>query len=261
MDFFAVSKLVWLIVQPAHLALLLLCCGVLLQLTRRGRRAGLAIVACIAGAFVLCTALPLGEWLLAPLEDRFAGDPSLVRLDGIVVLGGATNARISAARSRIALNDTAERLTAAVELARRFPAARILLTGGSGLLEGAAVSEAELMRRFIANQGIAPERVTIEDRSRNTAENAVFSFGAAHPQAEETWVLITSASHMPRAVGSFRRAGWTVVPYPVDYRTPGEPVPWFLLRLGDLGLAFHEWAGLVSYRLTGNTDELLPGPN
>ena len=103
-----------------------------------------------------------------------------------------------------------------------------------------------------------------EDRSRNTHENAVFSHALAQPKPGETWVLITSAFHMPRAVGAFRRAGWTVVPYPVDYALePDPPMSWqmdFLGAMGTLRSAVHEWTGLAAYRLTGKTDALFPAP-
>ena len=69
--------------------------------------------------------------------------------------------------------------------------------------------------------GLAAGRVIYEERSRNTSENAEFSLAIARPQPGETWLLITSAFHMSRAVGSFRRAGWNVVPYPVDFRPMG----------------------------------------
>jgi uncharacterized SAM-binding protein YcdF (DUF218 family) len=79
------------------------------------------------------------------------------------------------------------------------------------------------------------------------------------------WLLVTSASHMPRAVGLFRKAGWPVVPWPVAYKTGHSPKVQLTREFGDKFMHFdwaaHEWVGLVSYWLMGRTDALFPGPN
>ena len=85
-----------------------------------------------------------------------------------------------------------------------------------------------------------------------------------NPQPGETWLLVTSGWHMPRSVGIFRRQGWNVIPYPVDYLTDGRKVaikdPDFDDGLGLLNLGLHEWIGLVAYRLLDYTTGVLPGP-
>jgi uncharacterized SAM-binding protein YcdF (DUF218 family) len=109
------------------------------------------------------------------------------------------------------------------------------------------------------------DRITAEEQSRNTIENAVFSRLIANPKPSERWLLITSAYHMPRAMAAFRAAGFPVEAYPVDWRTRG---PADLVRpfgaisdgLGRTDTAVHEWLGLLAYRLTGRSAELLPGP-
>ena len=120
--------------------------------------------------------------------------------------------------------------------------------------------------RIFASLGIAPERIIAEEQSRNTVENAVFSKLLAMPQPGERWLLVTSAHHMPRAMGVFRAADFPVEAYPVDWRTRG---PIDLLRPFDSvgrGLeradtAMHEWIGLLIYWLTGRSAQLFPGPN
>ncbi len=158
--------------------------------------------------------------LILPLEDRFPpwnsaqGPP-----DGIVVLGGAIAPGISLARGAVALNNSAERITATVELARRYPNARIIFSGGTAALFKGPLEAPLAVKEFEA-LGVAHDRITAEEQSRNTIENAVFSRLIAQPKPGERWLLVTSAFHMPRAIAAFRAAGFPVEAYPVDWRTP-----------------------------------------
>ena len=72
-----------------------------------------------------------------------------------------------------------------------------------------------MARQLWTGMGVPPERMLFETAARNTHENAVLAHALAKPRPGETWLLVTSASHMPRSVGVFRRAGWDVVPWPV----------------------------------------------
>ena len=107
-------------------------------------------------------------------------------------------------------------------------------------------------------------RVIFESQSRNTYENAVYSYNLIKPKKKEKWVLITSASHMPRAVGVFRKTNWEVIPYPVDYQTAG-PQDFIshyegFLSLDQMRIGLHEWLGLFIYWVTDKTNQLFPGP-
>lgn len=260
---FVVSKLFWIVAQPGNLLLLILVVGVLrLAFTRR--RHGFGLVVAATFAFIALCVLPVGIWAVAPLEGRFAPpDPPPGQVDGIIVLGGAVDPNTEASHGQVALNDAAERITEAVALARRYPGARLLLSGGNGTLSASERSEAEAMSMLLVAEGVSAERLLLEDRSRNTIENAVYSKELAAPKPGETWLLVTSAAHMPRAVGCFRHVGWAVVPYPVDYHVMGGVSP-DTFELGHnlvrLDYAMREWVGLVAYRLLGRTDALFPGP-
>jgi len=86
-----------------------------------------------------------------------------------------------------------------------------------------------------------------------------------NPGASDPWLLVTSAAHMPRAVGVFRREGFYIQPYPVDWRTRGRedwavPFRWASSGLARVDAAAHEWVGLVVYYLTGRTLTLFPAP-
>jgi uncharacterized SAM-binding protein YcdF (DUF218 family) len=137
--------------------------------------------------------------------------------------------------------------------------------GGEGEFFPVGFAEARAMQGFVVEEGIAPSRVIVEERSRSTHENAVFAKDAIRPATGETWVLVTSAFHMPRAVACFAAVAWPVIPYPVDYKVDpqtGLRANFDLLEgLGSITLAGKEWAGLVAYRLLGWTRELFPAPD
>lgn len=260
---FALSKLLWLLVEPGNLLLLLLMFGALLIFRRR--RGGRWLVGIAAVGGIAVAVLPLGAWLLVPLEARFPPPvPLPAEVDGIVVLGGAVDAYLAEAREQPALNEQAERVVALVDLARRYPQARLFYSGGSGSLWSAAYREADAARPLLARLGLDTSRVVFERESRNTHENAVRTLALAQPAAGETWLLVTSAWHMPRAVGSFRRLGWAVTPYPVDYQTDGTfaaaRAPDLTGGLAALGRGLKEWIGLAAYRWFDYTDSLFPGP-
>src|SRR5262249_43802220 len=159
---------------------------------------------------------PVGNLLIIPLENRFPPwEAARGAPDGIIVLGGVIDA--SSPGNQIMLNESAERLTVVPDLARRYPNARILFSGGSGALIGDGGAEAGAAARLLESLGISLDRVILEDRSRNTVENAVYSKLIVHPKRGERWLLVTSAFHIPRAIGVFRKVGFPVEPYPVDW--------------------------------------------
>ncbi len=263
--FFYASKVLGFFAIPSNLIILLGIVGALLLRTRFAR-AGSGLV---VGSLVLLAVIglsPVGNALIVPLEDRFPPwDDRRGAPHGIVVLGGAISPDISHARNTVALNEAAERLTVVADLAKRYPDARIIFSGGSAALLFEERPEAEYALRLLESLGVPPGRVVAESKSRNTVENARFSRELAQPKPEERWLLVTSAYHLPRSVGVFRQAGFPVEAYPVDWRTRGSAD---ILRpfatLGD-GLrrtdtAVREWLGLVAYWLSGHSSELFPGP-
>jgi uncharacterized SAM-binding protein YcdF (DUF218 family) len=263
--FFILSKILGFFALPSNLIIAVGLVGLVLLCTRFTRLASWLVVTSLV-LIALFGLSPLGNALILPLEQRFPPwDASRGPPDGIVILGGSISPDVSAARGEVALDEAAERITVAAELARRYPDARLLFSGGSNALIFSEGTEAEFAVRVLEDLGVAPERITAEDRSRNTIENAVFSRRLADPKPGQRWLLLTSAYHMPRSMAAFRAAGFAVEAYPVDWRTRG---PIDALRpfasLGD-GLrrtdtAAREWAGLLAYRLAGKTAELFPGP-
>ena len=253
---FVLSKLFWLVMQPSNLLVLALIAMAFFGWRR--------LLLATLGLVVVVTALPVGHWLGQPLEDRIARPEALPdQLTGIIVLGGAQVPHISARRDVLATNHGAERLIEAAGIAIRHPEARLVFTGGSGRVLPRRALERDVNDRFVSILALDERRIVHEDRSRNTWENALFSKELVDPQPDETWLLITSAAHMPRSIGIFRRLDWPVVPWPVDYRTSGEDLELQVgvgQRLDEIDYAMREWVGLAAYRLMGRTDALFPGP-
>lgn len=264
--YFVLAKILGFFALPSNIALVIGLVGIALLPTRFARTgAKLATTGLIVLAIIGLT--PLGNALILPLERRFPPwDPAGRDPDGIVVLGGALDSVVAGARGDIALNEAAERMTDVAALARRYPAARIVFSGGTGQLVFQGANESDLARRLFASFGIAEVRISVDDRSRDTVENARFSKIVADPKPGERWLLVTSAYHMPRSMGAFRHVGFAVEAYPVDWRTRGTSDLWRpFTNVGD-GLrrtdtAMREWVGLVVYRLNGYSAELLPGPD
>ncbi|MGI9382257.1 MAG: YdcF family protein [Methyloligellaceae bacterium] len=264
--FFYVAKIGWFLAQPSSALLILLLVGTLLIWTswaRTGRR-----MVAVAAVLLLVTGLtPFGNIIALPLEQRFPradlsdGRPP----DGIIVLGGAQDTRVGLARGVTALNEAGERMTEAMALSRRFPKAKVVFTGGAATLFYRGRKETIGAKALLTRMGLDPKRLILEDRARDTFENARYTKELVKPRAGERWLLVTSAFHMPRSMACFRAVGWSVAPWPVDYRTrgPQDRVRFFdkpSQGLRRVDMAAREWAGLLVYRLTGRTQELFPSP-
>jgi uncharacterized SAM-binding protein YcdF (DUF218 family) len=263
--FFFLSKTIGKMLLPTNFLIGIGVIGALLLATRfasLGRR--LMVVAVLMLA--VCGFSPLGSWLLYPLESRFPPwDAARGAPDGIIILGGSIDADLSVAHGGAVVRSEADRIIAAAALARRYPNARILFTGGSANLLSNDAKEADYAGALFESLGVARARLTLERRSRNTQENVEFSKAMVAPKSGERWLLVTSAFHMPRSVGLFRKAGFAVEPYPVDWRVGGKSDLLAFFPVADDGLgrteiALREWMGLIAYRASGKIDELLPGP-
>ncbi len=263
---FPISKIVGFFMQPSALllVLLLVACAVLWS---RYWNVGRWLVVAATALLLIGGEAPTASWLILPLEERFQRpDLANANVDGIIILGGGEDSRVAKARNVHALNEAGERLTEGLALARRYPKAKLVFTGGSTEILFAPTVGAEAARRIMDDFDLGDRsRIVLEDKARNTWENAVFTKDLVKPQPGERWLLVTSAAHMPRSMGVFRKAGFPVEPWPVDYRTAGSRDRWLPFEAPSEGLrrleaALHEWYGLVAYRVLGRTDALLPAP-
>ena len=263
--FFVLSKTIGTMLMPVNFLISIGVLGTILLLTRwavLGRR----LLVFSALLLALCGFSPIGRLLILPLEERFPPwDASHGAPDGIVVLGGAIDPDLSVAVGRTALGSSGDRIVATAELARRYPNARIIYSGGNANLIGdASRKEADYGLAMLEELGVAKARLTAERQSRNTVENAEFAKAVARPKEGERWLLVTSAYHMPRSMGLFRRAGFKVEAYPVDRRASrSEAFSFYSVAMYGLertDIATREWIGLTAYRLTGKIDQFFPGP-
>jgi uncharacterized SAM-binding protein YcdF (DUF218 family) len=228
-------------------------------------RAGLRLLLASAVATAVLAFLPVGDWLVKPLEDRFPRPELKDAPHGIIVLGGSEDARIALTRRVVALNEAGERIVDAAILARRFPEAKVIISGGSASLVRSLPPEAEASAEVLEGLGVARTRLILETKSRNTGENARFTKDLGVVKPGERWLLVTSAWHMPRAVAAFRGVDLEIVPYPVDFRSePSVAVAGSARSLPDslrkVDYVVREWVGLVGYRVTGRSKSLLPAP-
>lgn len=262
--FFWLSKIAWLLLSPDILLLILILCTWLL-LRLGSYPLAKKIHTFVAVACLLIAFFPLGEWLLYPLETRFPTNPELPRqIDGIIVLSGAEDAVLSAQWNQVELGDGAERYIAFFNLARQYPNARLIFTGGSGSMIDQSHKGADVAKTLFQSLGLDSSRVIFERESRNTYENAIYSKKIASPAAGEKWLLITTAWHMPRSMGIFAKAGWPMIAYPVDHQTSPDNLfrinLAFAQHLSGVKTAIREWLGLAAYRLSGRTAVFFPGP-
>jgi uncharacterized SAM-binding protein YcdF (DUF218 family) len=263
--FFYLSKIFGFFIQPLNFSILLLAAG-LLAMCLGWRRTGLTLDIAAAAILILSAWTSFGAVLLNPLEERFPRPASLPEtVDGIVVLGGGFEGAVNLARGGYEMNSGGDRFVEAAILARRYPAAKIVVTGGTGALILKGEGDAVTAPRLLTALGVESARLILEKKSRNTHENAVFTKELVTPQPGETWLLVTSAFHMPRSMGLFRKAAFDVLPWPVDYRTSGkEGFGLFRDNAADAvqntTVAIREWIGLFAYWLSGRIDEPFPGP-
>jgi uncharacterized SAM-binding protein YcdF (DUF218 family) len=267
--FYVVAKVLTFLLQPSSFCVLLVAAGLVAMRWQRWQQWGTRFAWLGVAGLVTAGVLPLGNWMVMPLEQRFAqaADPADGgTITGIIMLGGFEDGWVSKGRGGVSLNEAAERLTEGARLALKHPQAKVVFTGGVGGLLSGGTDAAGPVGQLLQDWGIAADRIVLEGKSRNTHENAMFTRDLVQPKPGERWVLVTSAYHMPRAMGVFRHAGFPVVPYPTDYRTHSSVDGLRLFERVGAGLertdlAFKEWVGLAAYRLTGRTDELFPGPN
>ncbi|MEO6013438.1 MAG: YdcF family protein [Devosia sp.] len=258
------TRIFWLLAQPLSLIMLLLVLGLLLSF-RKGRGWSRFVMALGALLLFVGCFTTFGYAIITPLEDRFVRPAEPARIDGIVVLGGAMDSEVNSVRHGWELNRSGDRFVETLRLALAHPEAKIVIAAGPAALAMEQEPEAYAAQRFFTAFGIAADRLVLDDKSRNTEENAQFAKALAGDMSGQNWLLVTSAFHMPRSVGLFRMAEFPVTPWPADYLASGVE-GWRIKpdqsteNIAVTNIALREWAGLIGYKLTGKIADWVPGP-
>lgn len=250
--FFIVSKIFWAVFTPLTLVSLMVVGGWL----ARGYSGGRKVLGFGVSCLLLFGFSPVGHNLMVWWEGAYPVQTALPqKVDGIVVLGGSIDFKKSFARGQGQLNMHAPRITEMMALAKHYPRAKIILSGGNGNLTQSSYSEAIELDSLLKHIGFDTSRIIYEGTSRNTFENMQYSKDIAKPKEGEVWLLVTSAFHMKRSEAIFRSNGWDVIPYPAGYITDGvyEVIPNFevLENMFKLQIVAKEIIGIIAYQLTG----------
>ncbi|MBL7005418.1 MAG: YdcF family protein [Gammaproteobacteria bacterium] len=260
--FFTLSKTLWLFIEPDNLIIISLLLVVILFLVKKDKIAKKALYS-LSFLVIFIAVFPVGSWLLYPLETHFNAKPKLPeQVDGIILLGGSINTSTSNAWNKPQTNEFAGRIFEFVSLMHLYPNAKAVFSGGQASLINQYPSEAFFAEQLLNKMGIKENKVIYENKARNTNENVKLMKQLLTPAKNETWVVITTAWHLPRSLGIFCKQGWSVIPYPADFHSnPDElltPTLGLPRHLSQLNNAVREWIGLLAYYITGKTTELLP---
>lgn len=263
--FFALSKIFWMLAMPLNALCILGLMGFGVRFWRKNcgeRMITDALIGILFFAFI-----PVGPLMLHWLERQYSVPETMPdKVDGIIVLGGMFDTHLSQSNDEISANDNIERMFCFAELARKYPNARKVFTGGSGDIEHQDAKEAETALDYFRHSALKADDILYEKDSRNTFENAQFSKELLNPTAHQNWILVTSAYHMPRSVGIFEAQDWKIIPYPCDYRLDGTyeflwSSPNATRNFVMLNIAVKELIGSIAYYFTGKSAFILPpGP-
>ena len=266
--FFVFSKIVQFCIEPLNWVIVFVSFGLLFLSLRKPQLCKRLLLLALAD-LLLVGWLPTSEIFLRALEDGVPkvqiAQMSETDFAGIIILGGAIEGgEIALDRGEVSINSSAERVTKAFELIRKYPDLPFIFSGFSGRLSPVGISEADAFKQLVAEQGLPNKNAHYENQSRNTYENAILMksmiMELGTKSAKEAnippkaWLLITSASHMYRSVKIFQKQGIVVIPVLVDYQT-GRRVHWgsFDLMGGakQWNNLLHETVGLLAYWFTG----------
>jgi uncharacterized SAM-binding protein YcdF (DUF218 family) len=259
--FFELSKLLWIVAMPLNALCLLALAGFVLLPFKI--KLGKCLVIGSMATILFLGIIPVGPMMITWLERHYPPVKELPgRVDGIIVLGGMFESYLSQTHGHISVNDHTDRVICFAELAKQYPRAVKIFSGGSGDYLHPDTRESTDAKQFMALTGLN-RGILYEERSRNTYENALYSKELAKPEAGENWIVITSGYHLPRTMGIFEQLDWPVIPYACDQKTDGtyspfERMPNVTYNFMMLNIATRELLGSIMYRITGKSAFILP---
>lgn len=251
--FFALSKLLLFLLKPLTWTAACLIAGLLVRNPLRKKRlllGALALLMVFGNAALFNEVMLRWEGYARPLDQP--GQPGTA-----IVLGGY--ASWDPVRERGQLTEAGDRLFGAVRLYHSGHVRKVLITGGAGDLFQKQRSEATYVRQMLQEAGVPDSAIVTESASRNTHENALFTRQLCDSlKIGGPFCLLTSAAHMPRSLGCFRKAGMEVIPYPQHFISKaGRGYNFQDYVLPSAGILFQweallkEWMGMLAYKATG----------
>lgn len=256
---FLLGKALWLILAPSHFLLLILLLGVILfkfkpNLSYRLSRS-------VTIVLLLIALTPVEHLILAPLEHRISAPNSLRHIDSIVVLGGGQQKKQSHQFPYSGFGQHTGRMIAAIDLAKQLNVP-LIFVGGQEQATQELYLESTSLKTLVKMADLPSNQVFINDQSNDTYDNATKAKKILAAQQLNHSLLITSAAHMPRALGVFQQQQINITPFPVEYKLSNES-HWFspislVKKLYLIEYGVHEWLGLAKYYLLGMTPSFFP---
>ena len=257
---FYLSKFLWYFFNPFNCIILLFFLSVILNFLKFLRLSKIILYFTFL-LFFITGVLPTGSYLLYLLEKNYHNKINLPeKVDGIIILSGATNPFLTKEYDQIALNDSVERLTESIQLMKKYPKAKVFFAGGSGYAQYPDLNHSDVAKKFYESLDVNTKNIFFDKKSRNTYENIVFAKKKFNPNINEKWILVTSAFHLKRSISIGEKLGWELIPYPTDYKL-SKKFKWklsfsFYQNLGTLQHSSHEWVGIISYYLMGRSSKI-----
>ena len=257
---FYLSKFLWYFFNPFNCIILLFFLSVILNFLKFLRLSKIILYFTFL-LFFITGALPTGSYLLYLLEKNYHNKVNLPeKVEGILILSGATSPFLTKEYDQIALNGSVERLTESIQLIKKYPKAKVFFAGGTGSIQYPDLSHSDVAKKFYESLDVNTKNIFFDKKSRNTYENIVFAKKKFNPNINEKWILVTSAFHLKRAISVGEKLGWELIPYATDYKLP-KKFKWklsfdFFNNLGSLQHSSHEWVGIISYYLMGRSSKI-----
>ena len=262
MDFFFFSKILWAYFNPVNILLYLLLIVIFLSFfTKKKLFKFLNVITLFL--FITIIILPTGKYFFWKLEKSYSIPKNLPnKVDGILILGGGMNEHLTHQYQQINLNNNVDRLTESILLIKKFPDAKVVFSGGIATFKKPKLTGAEVAKMFYERMGVDVDKIIFEDKSRNTYENFIFSKKYIVNNSNEKWLLITSASHMKRAMSIAKKLKLDFLPYPVDFYLEKDFLldEWYRANYSEnieyFKLASYEYLGLIVYFLSGRSSKI-----
>ena len=258
---YTLSKFIWIIFSPINFLVILIFLYLLFSFLKK-RYFSLFFLYSSLAFFIIVAVFPTGDFLLYNLEKKYQSKPEYSlpnNIDGLLILGGPTNYKLTHLHNQVSFNESAERLTEALKIIRLHKPKKIIFTGGSSK-KNFKSSHAYVVKKFFSEMGIDVSQIIFEFKSRNTYENIVFSKKIVNPKNTENWIVISSSFHMRRVINISDQLDWKLIPYPVDFRVGKSfslmPNINFLKNINSFNLGSHEIIGLISYYFLGRSKKL-----